>query len=668
MKWILQRFVELKTVVQVGLVAGAVAVLLSAILLLAKSAATRLTIAGGILVVLAVLGLYALVIAWLERRRGLPFEEEVRAASAAAPRGLSPADLARLDDLRKKFEEGIDIFRERGKRLYSLPWYVIIGEPAAGKSKAIEHSGIGFPPGLQDERQGTGGTINMDWWFANDAVILDTAGRLVFATAESSSSREWLEFLRLLRQCRPRCPINGLILAIPADALIADDAEKAREKAGKLARQLNLIQRALGVRFPVYLVITKADLMTGFRQFFSGITHPELQVQIFGWSNGAPLDAPFGSSSIMLLLNHMKQCLQRRRTALLQSLASPDPGSPGNRPAASRAVQVEELYAFPHAFESIVPALKQYVELIFDAGEWSYKPLFVRGVYLTSSMQEGGELDLEVARLRNVPVRSLKGSGWQEKRSFFLRDLFKKKMFPEKGLVTRSASAAGYWRRQMAVMYGGVLALLLVVGGLAGMATLGYHADLRPSLLDWQTVDDLADRKIWDNGNFDKELPDLLRVIQDSAALEINVPVSFRLMLRLRDSPPSAKERKKALGELFRRTVVEPIARACQARVDQAPQAQDADSVREQLRLIRNGPCAPLSADDLNRPVFDIDLLLGFVAPVGQYNDEMSDGAEMLQQVWQWLYDGEGGGQCWPPEEVSTALAAPSGDAVKSTR
>ena len=41
---------------------------------------------------------------------------------------------------------------------------LLIGEPGAGKTEAIRHSDIGFPPGMQDEFQGVGGTINMNWW------------------------------------------------------------------------------------------------------------------------------------------------------------------------------------------------------------------------------------------------------------------------------------------------------------------------------------------------------------------------------------------------------------------------------------------------------------------------------------------------------------------------
>lgn len=62
--------------------------------------------------------------------------------------------------------------------LYQLPWYVIIGAPGAGKTTALVNSGLHFP--LADRfgksaLRGVGRTRNCDWWFTNDAVLLDTA-------------------------------------------------------------------------------------------------------------------------------------------------------------------------------------------------------------------------------------------------------------------------------------------------------------------------------------------------------------------------------------------------------------------------------------------------------------------------------------------------------------
>ena len=90
--------------------------------------------------------------------------------------------------------------------LYALPWYVIVGPPGAGKTTAIRHSGLSFPLDQSAAYRGTGGTRNCDWWFSNDAVILDTAGR--YATSVDDQP-EWLAFLDLLRKYRKRSRSTG---------------------------------------------------------------------------------------------------------------------------------------------------------------------------------------------------------------------------------------------------------------------------------------------------------------------------------------------------------------------------------------------------------------------------------------------------------------------------
>jgi len=89
--------------------------------------------------------------AWMEKQHNAQFGGDISQHSSATPRGLSdPGQRARLDDLRKKFQSGVDAYKSRGKDLYKLPWYVIVGEPGSGKTEAIRHSNVGFPPGMQD--------------------------------------------------------------------------------------------------------------------------------------------------------------------------------------------------------------------------------------------------------------------------------------------------------------------------------------------------------------------------------------------------------------------------------------------------------------------------------------------------------------------------------------
>ena len=418
------------------------------------------------------------------RREREQFTSAIETQTAAAPKSISdPNKRADLDRVRQKFQTGLQEFKSRGKDIYKLPWYVIIGESGSGKTEAIRHSGIDFPPGLQDELQGSGGTVNMDWWFTNRGIILDTAGSMLFNEARAGESPEWREFLRLLKRARPHCPVNGLFLVLSVESLVRDSADTIAQKASRLAQQLDIIQRALDVRFPVYLLVTKCDLLIGFREFFDSIDDPLLQHQMFGWSNPDPLDAHFRSDLVEQHLRTVATRLRRRRMALIRDTSGTgrlgdtqqffaSTYQLGRGPTPPRHLdEVDALFALPESVMRLAPRLQRYLETIFVAGEWSAKPVFLRGIYFTSSMREGKALDEAIALATGLPLDQLpEDRSWEKNRAFFLRDLFHEKVFRESGLVTRATNTLKLLRqRQLAIFgtAGGALLLVLLVAGLA---------------------------------------------------------------------------------------------------------------------------------------------------------------------------------------------------------
>ena len=441
------------------LVSGAVA-------LLAGVVAGAAMLAGLFVVALLMLT-YGLILQSLQRKAAAPLDQGLASNWGAAPMGITePARRARLDDMRKSFEKGLETFRQSGKSLYALPWYLVVGEPGSGKTEAIRHSSVGFPPGLNDQYQGVGGTLNMNWWFTNHAVILDTAGRLIFEEVEPGTTTEWQSFLKLLKKHRPGCPINGMLLVIPAESLIRDSEQEIATKAGKIAQQLDMIQRSLGVRFPVFVVITKADLINGFREFFDKTTDPALQHQIFGWSSPDGLDAPFRPELVEEYLRTVQARLERRRLGMLIDPVNSDDAKK------RRTDQVDALYAFPDSIVRVAPRLRQYLSTIFVAGEWASKPLFLRGIYFTSSMREGTALDADLAEALGVSVESLpEGKVWERDKAFFLRDLFMNKVFREKGLVTPAASTSKLQRGRALALLGTAAVGVLALGALTLIST-----------------------------------------------------------------------------------------------------------------------------------------------------------------------------------------------------
>lgn len=425
----------------------------------------------------AIAGLGVFLFERSNQSKAKDFAKSVETNASSAEGLKDPQRIAQMDHMRKEFQRGIDIYKKHGKDLYSLPWYVVVGESESGKTEMLRRSEIGFPDKLQDRWQGSGGTLSMHWWFSNKAVILDTAGRLFVAEGAETGQNQWINFLQMLKRNRPDCPINGLILVIPANRLLthpdpdleATSMAKLDENAGQIAKQMETLQNELGVRFPVYILITKMDKMNGFREFFGKIDKPEDRYQIMGWSNPAPLGEPFEPLSVAEYIRSVADRLKRRMMSELRNV----------EPAENNGLRINEvdgLFAFPAAFESLSNKLTRYLRHIFTTDEWSAKPPFLRGIYFTSALQQGKVLDEALAAAMGVPFdqmdssRQDDGLSLSKNRTYFVRDLFLDKIFSEKGLVTTSGkiqSKISGWKLWVPALCVVMLALFGLLGWLA---------------------------------------------------------------------------------------------------------------------------------------------------------------------------------------------------------
>ncbi len=212
-------------------------------------------------------------------------------AEVSAPDAASVATAEELATLKQRMDEALALLKRaklggsERRNLYELPWYVIIGPPGSGKTTALMNSGLDFPLAAQmgaGAIRGVGGTRNCDWWFTDEAVLLDTAGR--YTTQDSHAQVDkaaWLGFLDLLKTQRKRRPIDGAFIAISlSDLLLGSDAERAAHAQAIRARIQELYQQ-LGVRFPIYVMLTKFDLVPGFMEFFDSLNREE-RAQVWG--------------------------------------------------------------------------------------------------------------------------------------------------------------------------------------------------------------------------------------------------------------------------------------------------------------------------------------------------------------------------------------------------
>src|SRR5687767_5043260 len=223
---------------------------------------------------------------WFKRRRARQAGSQLAAAVVNQARAEQPnADAVKL---REQFEDAIRTLKQnrRGAHsLYELPWYVIIGAPGSGKTTALVNSGLHFPLEQRSGKgalRGVGGTRNCDWWFTDEAVLLDTAGRYTTQDSDATAdSAGWAEFLALLKKYRTRRPINGVLLTISAHDLMVQGQAGREAHVAAARRRLTELNKELRINIPVYVLVTKCDLVSGFTEYFDDVAQ-EGRTQVWG--------------------------------------------------------------------------------------------------------------------------------------------------------------------------------------------------------------------------------------------------------------------------------------------------------------------------------------------------------------------------------------------------
>jgi type VI secretion system protein ImpL len=374
-----------------------------------------------------------------------------------------------------------------GAALYELPWYVIIGNPAAGKSTAVVKSGLKFPfaDNAGSVVQGVGGTRNCDWFFTSEGILLDTAGRY---SVHDEDRKEWFGFLALLKKHRPKAPINGIVIAASVAELSQARPEAAIRLAKNLRQRVQELTEQLEVMAPVYLLFTKADLIAGFTEFFEDRERGEREKV---WGATLPYDPLARADAVAQFDTHFDELfdgLKEMSTARM-SLHRGQSLPPG-------------VLTFPLEFAAVKPSLRAFVATLFEDNPYQFPPVF-RGFYFTSAVQEGqatSRASEHVARQFALSDRpEHKVAMVVAENGFFLRDLFSKVIFADRNLVKQYASR-NKQRARTWTFAAAVAALALALGGWTWaylgnrQLTANVQADLDKAVLVQRDHSDLASR------------------------------------------------------------------------------------------------------------------------------------------------------------------------------
>ena len=338
-----------------------------------------------------------------------------------------------VGELKHKFEEALKLLKKvktkeggKGSYLYVLPWYVIIGPSGSGKTTALLNSDLHFP--LMDSVgasvKGVGGTRNCDWWFTDEAVLLDTAGRYTTQNNQSELDEvEWKGFLSLLKKFRSRKPVNGLIITFPVDSLLKMSESDLITHAKFIKQRIQEFQDTFQIRFPVYVTLTKFDLLPGFTEYFDDFGREE-RAQVWG------MTFPYKDDNqeqdvvphFLMEFKTLQERIQSREVDRLQMETDIN--------------RRDRIYMFPRTLSLLQDPVSTFLQEIFKPTRFETQPL-LRGVYFTSGTQDGTTLDRVVnalgarfgLRSESQSQRSGKGKG------YFLHNLFTKVMFKESGLA-----------------------------------------------------------------------------------------------------------------------------------------------------------------------------------------------------------------------------------------
>lgn len=366
----------------------------------------------------------------------IPAEDKTPPWGGLLSRYLTLKGYFKVGDLSLLFLRALDLLRERLDTVnykYFLPWYLMIGTSGSGKTSLMERSGFVLPLGTPDFG------VNEDnpglrWWFLNRGIVLDIRGDfLIKSRGTDSDERGWQTIINLLTRYRHRRPLDGIILTIPATELYGKKKlapEEIGDRARFIAQKLIATQNYMGLRIPVYVVITKTDTVPGFKNFCKSIPHDNRHNMI-GWSSPYTLGTAYSANWIAEAFGHIRNSLVHLKLEILGHGAG--------------EMDRDGVFIFPSELMHLQKPLSTYMNHIFKITSYD-ESLMLRGIYFCGD--SGANISLEQLNIMDqdsdhkpvveTPIGELENEPEQHKPEtpiFFFNDVLNDKIFKETGLA-----------------------------------------------------------------------------------------------------------------------------------------------------------------------------------------------------------------------------------------
>lgn len=377
-----------------------------------------------VVVTVAVVAAFAtvLLVRWLR----------ARARAEAADPALVAAKKAKLEAaaearaIRSDLRRGVASLRRGGRSVARMPWVALVGTAGSGKTTFLERSGLAFTP-AEGSAKNAGPKLSK-WWWSPETLVLETSGKSV---SEEEGREKWLAMLDGLRPLRPERPLDGVVVTVSLSDLSGIDDVALRRLAADLRRRVDEAAARLEMVLPVYLVLTKADLVAGFAEMWAALTPEELSAV---WGASFASDDPRLGEPARAVAAEVEVLAERVHTIVLDRAAA-------ERDPARR----ERMMRFPLELRKASAPLAPFVDTFMRSGAADGSVVF-RGFYLTGASQA---------------APGIGRPGDSATRSYFARDIFGSVIVPDRNLAVRSPG--GTRRRMRGELRAGLVALVVAL-------------------------------------------------------------------------------------------------------------------------------------------------------------------------------------------------------------
>jgi len=358
--------------------------------------------------------------------------------------------------------------------LYALPWFVVLGLENAGKTSLINRSDqkFSFSSVMKASGQKSENPYSFDWWIGDQGVLIDPDGELLTQHGHNKKENEeesqsdnkkdgelerrlWKHFVEWLDHTRSRRPLNGIVLAVDVAHLSSVRASARKASANILRARIRELVETLAIRLPVYVTLTKLDLLYGFEPIFKHYTKEQRETAL-----GFTFELNQDDDNVDAWLDRFQQeysAFVHRLNALIPT-------------AVMKSGDLDErnaIYSFGRQIAGIQSILHEFFKDTLSSDQFS-TPALVRGVYFTSVYQQGVPSNaFDDAASRRYGLSHSVNQAQHAKNSsiYFAPKLFSQIIYNEAGLANDNKRVVAQKRR--------VIGLSVAVCSIATVILLG---------------------------------------------------------------------------------------------------------------------------------------------------------------------------------------------------